>query len=97
MPDQGSLTVSYPMLRMTHPSRNFFALSKWGRLSTVDLFVLIIFEQLIFILKILLTCFYKTSYLSSVRKRGKWGRVKFLRQITTESRSGANVIKLFCP
>ncbi len=40
------------------------ALLKGGRLSTFDLNVLTGLEQIIFILKILCTCFYKTSYLN---------------------------------
>ncbi len=40
------------------------SLTKEGRLSTVDLLVLMSLDQLIFKLKILLTFFYKTSYLN---------------------------------
>jgi hypothetical protein len=35
-----------------------------GRLSTVDLLVLTSLDQLLFILKIVFTFFYKTSYLN---------------------------------
>jgi hypothetical protein len=40
------------------------SLTKGRRLNTVDLLVLTSFEQLIFIVKILLSDFYKTSYLN---------------------------------